>query len=146
MIRKFIKGCFKRKNKKEVFYHIHKVCNSQEEQKWKVGNILDFSKEHYNFFTQLSYDYQPKIRVCLDEENNMYEKIFILDVCLGVLQNKLTGNYEILLNEMFSCIEEYIIILREVAYEEMKNLKNYQADIIAFSYIKKDNWIFGKMK
>ncbi len=101
----------KKKNSK-IFYHIHK-CGFHDDE-WKIGKILEITK---NEFIKFSLDFTPYI--------NIYDKtsVPLIDAINYVQELNDTKAQIELLSLAKNCINEYQILIRELAFEEIRRKK-----------------------
>lgn len=97
-----------------IFYHIHKISDDDEIEKlWRVGNIIKFNNNKYNNFFSFSNSYKP----LFPYNNKLIPINNITDFCIN---NSRVFEYERLLKFSSNCISEYQILLREIAYENIR--------------------------
>ena len=102
--------------KEKIFYHIHKIQNSNAEKSWKVGNRINVGKE-YNYFFKLAREFEPKFSEIDNVQNvpwdNVYEHYKI--------NCQLTEEKSYMLLENASrIISEYQMLIREIVYEDVR--------------------------
>lgn len=99
-----------------IFYHLHKICDDVTEQKWQTDNIIEFNDTHTNYFFDFSNKFSPIFKY-------MNQDVSIINIIDYILNENKTEDYTNILKAARFSINEYQILLREMAYETIR--KNY---------------------
>lgn len=101
----------------KIFYHIHKISTNGDNSIWHEGSIIEIGNELNDFYKQ-SVQFEPKF-----PEYMGYKNIPWVNVCKYVLQNFVPGSkeYREVLYFGENVVTEYGILLREIAYEEVRS-------------------------
>lgn len=101
-----------------IFYHIHKVVADSNDEKWQKGFIINIGNE-YNYFYKLCTEFEAKYPTYEDKNNVPWRNVYRYLLSKTPLDlNKLFEN----LKFADLIINEYQMLLRENAYEEIRKL------------------------
>ena len=100
--------------KSKIFYHIHK--NRVHDDKWHVGSVLETTQ---NEFTKFSFDFAPYLNI-YDQTN-----VPLINAIEHAKQISDVEGQINLLSKAESCINEYQILIRELAFEDIRK-KEFQ--------------------